>query len=106
MRHTLATGKDFRAQTKEKTVVDNGDGTKTVTNTKIKKNCKGKYALIGAGAGAASGVAVSKNNSKGAIIGGATGASGGYLYGSHRDKKKPKTKTVQKTKLLRPGNTM
>ena len=37
---TEATGNDLRAQTKEKTVVDNGDGTKTVTKTKTKKAVK------------------------------------------------------------------
>jgi hypothetical protein len=97
---TLASNSELRAQDKKKTVIENGDGTKTVIKTKTKKSRKGKYTAIGAGAGAATGVAVSKNNSKGAIIGGAAGAAGGYLLGRHKDKKKPKTKTVQKTKKV------
>lgn len=48
---------------------------------------KAKYSAIGAGAGAVTGVAVSKNNSKGAVIGGAVGAGSGYLYGRHKDRK-------------------
>jgi hypothetical protein len=55
---------------------------------KTTKSRKGKYAAIGAGVGAGTGVAVSKNNSKGAVIGGVVGAGTGYIYGKHRDKKK------------------
>ena len=45
--------------------------------------------LIGAGAGAITGAAVSKDDKgKGAFIGGAVGAAGGYAYGKHQDKKK------------------
>ena len=47
---TIGTSSELRAQDKQKTVVDNGDGTKTITKTKTKKSRKGKYALIGAGA--------------------------------------------------------
>lgn len=55
---------------------------------KTTKSRKGKYAAIGAAAGAGTGIAVSKKNTKGAVIGGAVGAGTGYLYGKHRDKKK------------------
>lgn len=55
---------------------------------KTTKSRKGKYAAIGAVAGAGTGIAVSKKNKKGAVIGGVVGATGGYLYGKHRDKKK------------------
>ena len=44
--------------------------------------------LIGAGAGAVTGAAVSNRKGKGALIGGAAGAVGGYAYGKHQDKKK------------------
>jgi hypothetical protein len=62
-----------------------------VKTVKAKKpmNKKTKYTLIGAGAGIATGVITSKNDSKGAIIGGVAGAGAGYLYGRHRAKKKP-----------------
>jgi uncharacterized membrane protein YsdA (DUF1294 family) len=68
------------------------------TKTKTVSSRKGKYALVGAGAGAATGAVVSKKKGKGAIIGGAAGAGAGYLLGRHKDKKNPKTKTVTKTK--------
>lgn len=78
----------------------------TEAQTTVKKktrtgmSSKKKGALIGAGAGAATGVAVSKNDSKGAIVGGAVGAGAGYLYGRHRDKKYPNKKKVYKTKTV------
>lgn len=55
---------------------------------KTTKSRKGKYAAIGAAAGAGTGIAVSKKNTKGAVIGGVVGAGAGYMYGKHRDKKK------------------
>lgn len=63
--------------------------TDTKETSKAKKGWskKGKYSVIGVAAGAATGVAVSKNNSKGAVIGGVIGAGSGYLYGRHKDKK-------------------
>ena len=48
---------------------------------------KAKYATVGAAAGAATGVLVSKKNGKGAVIGGVLGAGSGYLYGRKKDKK-------------------
>ena len=45
-----------------------------------------KDAVIGAGAGAATGAIVSHDKSKGAIIGGVVGAGAGYLHGRHKDK--------------------
>jgi uncharacterized protein YcfJ len=71
---------------------------KTTTKTKTASSRKKKGAIIGGVAGAATGVAVSKNNSKGAIIGGAVGAGTGYMLGRRADKKKPYRKTVTKTK--------
>lgn len=46
-----------------------------------------KGAVIGAGAGAATGAIVSHDKSKGAIIGGVVGGTAGYLHGRHKDKK-------------------
>jgi hypothetical protein len=68
--------------------------------TKKPMNKKTKYALIGTGVGVGTGVLTSKNDSKGAVIGGALGAGAGYLYGRHREKKNPtpKTKRVYKYK--------
>jgi uncharacterized membrane protein len=67
--------------------------TKTKTITSHKK----KSALVGAGVGAVTGAVVSKKHAKGAVIGGAVGAGAGYLYGKHRDKTHPTTKTVTKS---------
>lgn len=53
---------------------------------------KAKGTVIGAGAGAATGAAVSHNRSKGAVIGGVVGAGAGYAYGRHKDKKHPRKK--------------
>lgn len=50
---------------------------------------KAKYTAVGTGAGVGTGVLVSKNDSKGAVIGGSIGAGIGYLYGRHKDKKNP-----------------
>lgn len=73
----------------------------TVVEEKTKKQWsrKAKGAAIGAGAGAATGVIVSKNNSKGALIGGAIGAGAGYLYGRHKDKKDPAPRYKYKKKV-------
>ena len=68
------------------------------TKTKTTTSRKGKYALIGGGAGAATGALVSHKKGKGAIIGGAVGAGAGYLVGRHKDKKNPQVKTVTKTR--------
>ena len=68
------------------------------TKTKTVSSHKKKSALIGAGAGAVTGAAVSNKRGKGAVIGGAIGAGAGYLYGRHRDKTHPTTKTVTKSK--------
>ena len=70
----------------------------TVTKTKTGMSHKKKYGLIGAGAGAVTGAAVSKNHVKGGIIGGVVGGGAGYLLGRHKDKKNPTRKTVIKTK--------
>lgn len=51
-----------------------------------------KGAVIGAGAGAATGAIVSKHHVKGAVIGGAVGAGAGYIVGKKKDKKEAKKK--------------
>jgi hypothetical protein len=73
---------------------------KTKYKTKKPMSKKTKYALIGTGVGVGTGVLASKNDSKGAIIGGVAGAGAGYLYGRHREKKNPTParKTVYKQK--------
>ncbi len=53
---------------------------------------KKKDAVIGAGAGAATGAIVSKHHVKGAVIGGAVGAGAGYIVGKKKDKKVAKKK--------------
>jgi hypothetical protein len=45
-----------------------------------------KDAVIGTGAGAATGAIISHDKSKGAIIGGVVGGAAGYLHGRHKDK--------------------
>lgn len=79
----------------------NNASAQTTTKKVTKKGWshKKKYAVIGAGAGAATGALVSKHRVKGAVIGGAVGAGAGYLLGRHKDKKKPVTKT--KTKIVK-----
>ena len=47
---------------------------------------QGKDAAIGGGAGAILGAVIDKNHAAGAVIGGALGAGGGYLYGKHKNK--------------------
>lgn len=46
-----------------------------------------KGAVIGAGAGAVTGVLVDKKNVRGAVIGGAVGAGTGYVIGRAKDRK-------------------
>jgi septal ring factor EnvC (AmiA/AmiB activator) len=46
-----------------------------------------KGAIIGAGAGAVTGVLVDKKDGRGAIIGGVVGAGTGYVIGRSKDKK-------------------
>lgn len=53
-----------------------------------KSSSRKKGALIGAAAGAGTGVIVSRKKVKGALVGGAVGAGAGYLIGRHKDKKK------------------
>ena len=48
-----------------------------------------KYGVIGAGAGAVTGAAISHHHVRGAIIGGAVGGASGYLLGRHKDRKHP-----------------
>ncbi len=51
-----------------------------------------KDAVIGGGAGAATGAIISKHPVKGAIIGGAVGTGAGYIVGKKKDKKEAKKK--------------
>ena len=62
---------------------------------------KAKYSVIGAAAGAGTGILIGKNDSKSAAIGAAVGAGSGYLYGRHKDKKNPtrSSKYVYKRKV-------
>jgi hypothetical protein len=46
-----------------------------------------KGAVIGAGAGAVTGILVDKKNGRGAVIGGVVGAGTGYVIGRAKDKK-------------------
>ena len=46
-----------------------------------------KGAVIGAGAGAVTGVLIDKKNGRGAVIGGVVGAGTGYVIGRAKDKK-------------------
>ena len=46
-----------------------------------------KGAVIGAGAGAVTGILVDKKNARGAVIGGVVGAGTGYVIGRAKDKK-------------------
>lgn len=74
---------------------------KETYKTKTGWSKKAKYSVIGAAAGAATGVIVGKNDSKSAAIGGVIGAGSGYLYGRHKDKKNPtrSSKYVYKRKI-------
>ncbi|WP_207494201.1 glycine zipper domain-containing protein [Aridibaculum aurantiacum] len=69
------------------------------TKTRKGWSNKAKGAAIGGAAGAATGVAISKNDSKGALVGGAVGAGAGYLIGRSKDKKQPGRKRITKTKV-------
>ena len=70
----------------------------TTVETKKGMSQPAKGAVIGAAAGAGTGLIVGKKKGKSALIGGAVGAGAGYIYGKHRQKKHPKT--VRKTKVV------
>lgn len=87
-----------KAEQQEKVVVvherNAGQGTAQAAQAQPQKK-KGisntaKGALIGAGVGAVTGAAVSKERGKGAIIGGLIGAGAGAVTGKVIDKKKAK----------------
>ena len=69
----------------------------TVVKEKNGWSGKAKGAVIGAGAGALTGAAVSHDKSKGAIIGGVVGAGAGYAIGAHHDKTHPRKRIYKKT---------
>jgi uncharacterized membrane protein YebE (DUF533 family) len=71
----------------------------TTVETKKGMSQPAKGAVIGAAAGAGTGLIVGKKKGKSAVIGGVVGAGAGYIYGKHRQKKHPKT--VTKTKVVR-----
>lgn len=68
----------------------------TYTNTEPAKkkgwSSAAKGAVIGAGAGAVTGVLVDKKDGRGAIIGGVVGAGTGYVIGRDKDKKSGRAK--------------
>ena len=70
---------------------DGGMGTSTPTAEPVKKkegwNNSTKGAVIGGASGAVLGAIISKKKGKGAIIGGVIGAAGGYILGRKKDKK-------------------
>ncbi len=73
----------------------------TTTETKKGMSQPAKGALIGAAAGAGTGLIVGKKKGKSAAIGGAVGAGAGYLYGKHRQKTHPK-RTIKTKVVTRP----
>ena len=74
--------------------------TKVKTKTRKSWSHRKKGAVIGTGAGAATGAVVAGkgHRTKGAIIGGAVGAGAGYAIGRSKDKKNPARRTTVKTK--------
>ena len=74
-----------------------GASAQTTTTTKTGMSQPAKGALIGAAAGAGTGLIVGKKKGKSAVIGGAVGAGAGYLYGKHRQKTHPKRVIKRKT---------
>ncbi len=63
--------------------------------TVVTRSHKGKSTAIGAGLGALTGAAISRDKSKGAIIGGVAGAAGGYAVGAHKDRKYGRKRVVK-----------
>jgi len=59
-----------------------------------------KYGVIGAGAGAVTGAAISHHHVRGALIGGAVGGASGYVLGRHRDRKHPNERTYKTKKRV------
>jgi len=59
-----------------------------------------KYGLIGAGAGAVTGAAISHHHAKGAVVGGVVGGASGYLLGRHKDRKYPNRRTYKTKKRV------
>ena len=70
--------------------INNADAQRVVT-----RSHKGQSTAIGAGLGAITGAAVSRDKSKGAIIGGVAGAAGGYAVGAHKDRKYGRKRVVK-----------
>ena len=59
-----------------------------------------KYAVIGEGAGAATGALISEHHARGAVIGGVVGGASGYLLGRHKDRKYPYRRTYKTKKTV------
>lgn len=74
------------AQSAPSTTTSSNTTTSQEKDKKMSNTAKG--ALIGAGAGAITGAAVSKKKGKGAIVGGIIGAGAGAITGKVIDKKK------------------
>ena len=71
------------------TVVNESPSQAAPTQTQEKKgwSSAAKGAVIGAGAGAVTGILVDKKDGRGAAIGGVVGAGTGYIIGRQKDKK-------------------
>src|SRR5689334_8261969 len=76
----------------------NAQKTTVVVDHKKGWSHRKKYGVIGAGAGAVTGAAVSRHHVRGALIGGAVGGASGYLLGRHRDRKHPNDRTYKTKK--------
>jgi len=79
--------------------------TKAQKRTVVVEHKKGwshrkKYGVIGAGAGAVTGAALSHHHAKGAVVGGVVGGASGYLLGRHKDKKYPNERTYKTKKRV------
>ena len=91
-RTTNGSSNNTRATTTSTSTSSNGTTTTTTTTKKKGWSKAAKGTAIGAGAGALTGVLVSKNKGKGAIIGGVLGAGAGYIIGRKKDKKDGRVK--------------
>ncbi len=68
----------------------------TTVETKKGMSQPAKGALIGAAAGAGTGLIVGRKKGKSAAIGAVVGAGAGYAYGKHRQKTHPRRKIKRK----------
>ena len=87
---TMTSGVLIKANAQHKVVVEHKRGW----------SHRKKYGVIGAGAGAVTGAAISHHHAKGALIGGAVGGASGYLLGRHKDRKYPNSRTYKTKKRV------